>query len=398
MLKGKKIILGITGSIAAYKSAFLTRLLIKEGAEVIVIMTPASKDFITPLTLSTLSNNPVLCDSFTNMTGKWNSHVEFGSWADLMIIAPLSANTMAKMANGIADNLLLTTYLSARCPVYLAPAMDLEMYKHPATQKNLEILKSYGNLIIKPTEGELASGLSGQGRMEEPENILRIIKNHFISKDFAGKKVMVTSGPTYEAIDPVRFIGNNSSGMMGNAIAEAFSKRGAEVTLISGPSRTKSVSSKIKRLDVTTAKEMYESCIKNFGKTDITVMAAAVADYTYTNTGKEKIKKSKGNLTIELKPTKDILKELGKRKKGNQILVGFALETTNEIENAKDKLKNKNLDLIVLNSLKDENSGFNYETNKVTIIDSKNKISKYPLKSKPEVAVDIINKISEIRS
>jgi phosphopantothenoylcysteine decarboxylase / phosphopantothenate---cysteine ligase len=396
VLKGKKIILGITGSIAAYKSVFLTRLLIKKGAEVIVIMTPAAKDFITPLTLSTVSNNPVLCESFLNLTGKWNSHIEFGSWSDLMIIAPVSANTMAKMANGIADNLLLTTYLSARCPVYIAPAMDMEMFKHPATQKNLEVLKSYGNIIINPAEGELASGLYGPGRMEEPENIIRIIKNHFIPKVFAGKKIMVTAGPTYEPIDPVRYIGNNSSGLMGKAIAEACADRGAEVTLICGPIKTEVSNSNIKIINVSTAEQMYESCLKYSAKMDITVMAAAVADYTYKKTEKQKIKKGKKTLTIQLEPTIDILSELGKRKTKKQILVGFALETENEIENAKSKLKNKNLDLIVLNSLNDDKSGFNYETNKVTILNRKNKIYNYPLKSKTEVATDIIEKIFEI--
>lgn len=393
MLKGKKIILGVTGSIAAYKSAYLTRQLVKEGADVIVIMTPASKEFISPLTLSTLSNNPVLCDSFVQVTGKWNSHVEFGNWADLYIIAPLSANTMAKMANGIADNLVLTTYLSARCPVFFAPAMDLEMYKHPSTQKNINTLLSYGNILISPAEGELASGLYGLGRMEEPENIVKFIKQHITKKNLSNKKVLVTAGPTYEAIDPVRFIGNHSSGLMGFSLAEAFADQGADVTLIAGPTKLTISNKNIKRIDVVSAKQMYESCIKNFEKADITVMAAAVSDYTVSHTEKNKIKKDKAKLTLNLEPTKDILLELGKKKRNNQLLIGFALETENETENAKKKLKNKNLDLIILNSLNDKESGFNYPTNKITIIDKKNKITRYELKSKTEAANDIIQKI-----
>ncbi len=404
MLKGKKIILGITGSIAAYKSAFLIRLLIKEGADVLVIMTPSSKDFITPLTLSSLSNNPVLCESFTNITGKWNSHVEFGMWADLMVISPISANTMAKMANGIADNLLLTTYLSARCPVFFAPAMDLEMYNHAATQKNIKTLCSQGNILISPTEGELASGLSGCGRMEEPENIVNSLVHWFtgskVTNKLKGKTVLVTAGPTHEKIDAVRYIGNNSSGLMGFCIAEEFANKGANVTLITGPTKLEVKNKKIKRIEIISAEQLYEKCNEYFKKADITVMAAAVADYTYkdrheTQNSIHKIKKEQTKtLNLTLEPTKDILKELGKRKNKKQILVGFALETENEIENAKSKLKNKNLDLIVLNSLNDKGAGFNHETNKITIIDKADNIINYPLKSKIDAAKDIVTKVT----
>jgi phosphopantothenoylcysteine decarboxylase / phosphopantothenate---cysteine ligase len=397
VFKGEKIIFGVTGSIAAYKSAYLIRLLVKEGADVMVIMTPSSKDFITPLTLSSLSNNPVLCESFVPVTGKWNSHVEFGMWADLMLIAPLSANTMAKMANGIADNLLLTTYLSARCPVFFAPAMDLEMYNHPATQKNIKTLCADGNILISPAEGELASGLYGCGRMEEPENIVKVIKEHFSSNNiFQNKTVLVTAGPTHEKIDAVRYIGNNSSGLMGFCLAEEFASKGANVILITGPTNLEVKNKKIKRIDVISSGQMYEKCSEYFEKTDITVMAAAVADYTYKDNSQQKlkIKKELSSITITLEPTIDILKELGKRKTGNQILVGFALETENEIENAINKLKSKNLDLIILNSLNDKGAGFNHETNKIAIIDKTGNIVNNPLKSKIDVAKDIVTKIS----
>lgn len=395
MLKGKKILIGITGSIAAYKIPLLVRLLKKEGAEVKVILTPTARHFVTPLTLSTLSNNPVLCEPFDKDTGEWNSHVDLGNWADLYLLAPVSANTLGKMANGLADNLLVATYLAAKCPVYLAPAMDLDMYKHPSTQRNVEILLSYNNKLIAPNEGELASGLCGAGRMEEPNKILEIIKQDLKKKaPLANKMALVTAGPTYEAIDPVRFIGNHSSGRMGFAIAEELSALGAEVTLVTGPTHLKTINQTIKRIDITSSSQMHQKCKENFAQSDITVMSAAVADYTPLDVHDRKLKKKAGNLTIELIPTVDILSELGKEKQNRQILVGFALETDNELANARKKLEKKNLDFIVLNSLKDAGAGFGTQTNKITIIDN-NKTSNFELKNKEEVAKDIVNKIIE---
>lgn len=397
MLKSKKIIIGITGSIAAYKIPFLIRLLKKEGAQVQVVMTQSAKDFVTPLTLSALSENPVLYDFFDEKNSKWNSHVELGLWADLFIFAPLSANTLAKMATGIADNLLLTTYLSAKCTVFFAPAMDLKMYAHPTTKRNIEILQSFGNHLIAPAEGELASGLCGAGRMEEPEVILDILKNYLKKKaDLKDKTVLVSAGPTYEAIDPVRFIGNFSSGIMGYSIAEELAERGAKVTLVSGPTDLKVDHPNIICTNVVSALEMYNVCIKEFENADIAIMSAAVADYTPENPSEKKIKKNKFNTTIKLKPTKDILAELGKRKRKNQLLIGFALETDDEISNAVKKLKNKNLDFIVLNSLKDKGAGFKFKTNKIKIINKQNKITDFNLKTKKEAAKDIIDNISYI--
>lgn len=398
MLKGKKIILGITGSIAAYKAASLVRLLVKQGAIVKVVMTPLAEEFITPVTMATLSQNTVLCDFFNHDNGEWNSHVDLGIWADLMLIAPITANTIAKMANGICDNLLLTTYLSARCPVIIAPAMDFDMFKHPATIKNIKTLKSYGNIVIEPSEGELASGLHGKGRMEEPEIILKKVIGFFDSKKkLKSKKIIVTAGPTFEAIDPVRFIGNYSSGKMGYAIAEELTNNGAEVILISGPVSLSPINPNITKIDVKSAQEMYEASIKYFKKADGAIMAAAVADFTPIFSNDNKLKRGKDNLNIELKPTKDIARELGKIKKDNQFLVGFALETNNEIENAKQKIINKNLDFIVLNSLKDEGSGFQFDTNKITIIDKNNKIENFELKLKTQVATDIVNKVIKLK-
>ena len=399
MLRNKNIIIGVCSSIAAYKSAFLIRLLIKEGANVKVIMTPSSLDFITPLTLSTLSKNPVLIDFVKDKTGQWNNHVELGLWADAIIIAPASANTIAKMANGVCDNLLLAVYLSARCNVYIAPAMDLDMYKHPSTIKNLERLKSYGNKIIKPGTGELASGLNGEGRMAEPEEIVAYLSKT-LSKGlpFLGKKVLVTAGPTYEAIDPIRFIGNHSSGKMGFAIAEEFANQGAEVTLVCGPNSLKTINKNIERIDVTSAEELYNASSKIFKSSDIATLSAAVADFKPAKTANQKIKKTTASKFIELIPTIDTLAELGKIKRANQLLIGFALETENEIENAKIKIKNKNLDFIILNSLNDKNAAFKTDINKITIIDKYNKITKFELKEKSEVAKDILKIILNFKS
>ncbi len=396
MLKDKKIIIGVTGSIAAYKVSPLVRLLIKEDAIVQVIMTPAAHDFVTPLTMATLSGQPVLTEPFNPVDGDWTSHVELGLWADLMLIAPATANTLAKMAGGIADNLLLTTYLSAKCPVFFAPAMDLDMYRHPTTKQNIEKLQSFGNQLIAPTEGELASGLCGAGRMEEPENIISILKEFFTKGwDFPGKKIMVTAGPTFEAIDPVRFIGNHSSGLMGFAIANEFAERGGDVTLISGPTAL-SAAEGINLVSVTSADEMHTACMENFEEADIIVMSAAVADYTPENVAEEKIKKSGDAMVLKLKPTKDILAEMGENKKPGQFLVGFALETEDAVANAEKKLKNKKLDLIVLNSPKDEGAAFGVETNKVTIITKDFQQTKYDLKLKLDVAIDIVDKIKEL--
>ncbi len=397
MLKGKKIAIGITGSIAAYKIPLLVRLLKKEGAEVQILLTDVAKDFITPLTLSVLAGNPVLSESFDKKTGSWNSHVELANQADLYLIAPLSANSMAKMSHGIADNLVLTTYLAAKCPVFFAPAMDLDMYKHPTTQENIKLLQLHGNHLISPNEGELASGLCGAGRMEEPEIIFEIIKNFFKKKtQLSNKKILITAGPTYEAIDPVRFIGNHSSGLMGYAIAEELANRGANVELISGPTSLSVFSPRISKTDVVSAKDMFDVCINKFPECDIAVMSAAVADYTPEKTESNKIKKKTDDFLLKLKATKDILAQLGKQKKDNQLLIGFALETENELDNAKKKLKNKNLDFIVLNSLTDKGAGFKHKTNKISIIDNKGNISDFTLKDKKRVAIDIVDKIDEL--
>jgi phosphopantothenoylcysteine decarboxylase/phosphopantothenate--cysteine ligase len=398
MLKGKNIIIGVTASIAAYKSAVLVRLFVKAGANVKVLMTPSAADFITPLTLSTLSKNPVLIDFVKDKKGQWNNHVELGLWADAFIIAPASANTIAKMANGMCDNLLLATYLSARCKVYLAPAMDLDMYKHPATIENLKRLKSFGNTIINPETGELASGLYGEGRMAEPETIVDYLSKALsVQLPFKGQKVLVTAGPTYEAIDPVRFIGNHSSGKMGIAIAEELANQGAEVTLVCGPTSLKTLNSNIHRIDVTSAEELFTASVNVFKSVSIAILSAAVADYKPAKVANQKIKKANATKTIDLIPTKDTLMELGKLKK-KQILVGFALETENETEHAKEKIKKKNLDLIVLNSLNDTGAGFKTDTNKITIIDKYNKSIKFELKSKAEVAKDIAREILHYKS
>ncbi|MGJ8761892.1 MAG: bifunctional phosphopantothenoylcysteine decarboxylase/phosphopantothenate--cysteine ligase CoaBC [Polaribacter sp.] len=396
VLSGKKILLGITAGIAAYKTAGLVRLFIKLGAEVKVIMTPASKDFITPLTLSTLSKNPVY-STFYNKEDEenelWNNHVDLGLWADYMLVAPATANTMSKMTNGTCDNLLLAVYLSAKCPIYFAPAMDLDMYIHPSTKESLQKLKFFGNTIIPATSGELASGLVGEGRMAEPEDIVSFIEKDILSKlPLKGKKVLLTAGPTYEAIDPVRFIGNHSSGKMGFAIAEAAANLGAEVFLVSGPSHQKIQHSLVHRVNVISADEMYNAAHKYFKEVDVAILSAAVADYRPKNVATQKIKKTTSALEIELEPTKDILASLGEIKE-NQYLVGFALETNNELENAKGKLKRKNLDAIVLNSLQDKGAGFATDTNKITIIDKDLTEKSFELKSKVEVAKDIMNEI-----
>lgn len=397
MLNGKKILLGITGSIAAYKSAVLTRLLVKSGAEVKVIMTPAAKDFIAPLTLATLSKNPVLIDLIADpLSGKWNNHIELGLWADLFLVAPASANTIAKMVHGECDNLLLAVYLSARCPVVLAPAMDVDMLKHSATQNNLKALSKADVLIIRSGFGELASGLYGEGRVAEPEEIMQFLNNYFDKRlPLSGKKILVTAGPTCEAIDPVRFIGNHSSGKMGFAIAEEAAKLGADVTLITGPVSLNLSVPAIKRINVNTAKEMYSACTETFPDSDAAIMAAAVADYTPAYKENKKLKKTKKKLVLELHTTKDILDQLGKMKKKGQLLIGFALETDNEKENAVKKLKNKNLDFIVLNSLRDTGAGFSHDTNKISIIDKSLNTMEYELKSKADTAKDILAALVE---
>ena len=387
--------MGVTGSIAAYKAATLTRLLVKEGASVKVVMTPLAKEFITPLTMATLSKSPIMVDFYNPENGDWNSHVDLGLWADLYLIAPASANTIGKMAGGIADNLLLTTYLSAKCPVMVAPAMDLDMYKHPATQRNLKVLQSFGNIIIEPESGELASGLIGKGRMEEPERIVAFIADYFArQEDFKGKKVVVTAGPTYEKIDPVRFIGNYSSGKMGLAIAEEFVGRGAEVVLVCGPVNLKTSHPAIRRVDVESAAQMYEVTSKEFVNSDVAVLSAAVADFTPKEKADHKIKRGKDDLLLELLPTKDIAAELGRIKTASQLLVGFALETNDEEVNALSKMQRKNLDMIVLNSLNDKGAGFSVDTNKVTILDKAGDKTVYELKTKVEVAKDIVDQIA----
>ena len=398
ILRGKNILLGITAGIAAYKTASLVRLFVKSGANVKVIMTPAAKEFITPLTLSTLSKNPVI-SSFTEPdddASVWNNHVELGLWADLFLVAPATANTLSKMASGRSDNLLIATYLSAKCPVYFAPAMDLDMYKHPSTKSSLEALQSFGNIMIPVTSGELASGLSGAGRMAEPESIVSQIESHTLKElPFHGKTFLVTAGPTYEAIDPVRFVGNHSSGLMGFEIAKKAALLGAEIIYITGPSHYKTNDSRIKTIPVVSAHEMYTQVHSYFGSVDVAVLSAAVADYKPKNIATFKIKKSEATLSLELEKTKDILASLGAIK-SNQLLVGFALETHDEVDNAIKKLKSKNLDLIVLNSLNDEGAGFGSDTNKVTLIDKNLVETVYPLKSKANVAADIMFKIQKI--
>lgn len=392
-LKGKKIILGISGSIAAYKSAFLCRLLVKAGAEVQVIMTKAATNFITPLTLSTLSKRPVYTE-VSNGEG-WNNHVELGLWADAMIVAPTTATTISKMATALCDNMLIATYLSARCPVFFAPAMDLDMWEHPATRRNVTTLTLDGSQLIPVENGELASGLIGAGRMAEPEDILQVLADFFetqAEQDLKGKKALVTAGPTYEPIDPVRFIGNRSSGKMGVAIAENLAQRGAEVTLILGPSNVSVKTNGITVINVETAQQMYEAATTHFPNVDIAVLAAAVADYRPKSAATEKIKKKASEMTLTLEKTFDIAASLGKLKQ-QQLIVGFALETSNEIQNASEKLKRKNFDFIVLNSLNDKGAGFSHDTNKVTLIDKDNMLEEFQLKSKLAVAEDIVNKI-----
>lgn len=395
ILRGKHILLGISAGIAAYKTAFLVRLFVKAGAVVRVIMTPSAKEFITPLTLSTLSNHPVLTD-FTDEeddNAVWNNHVELGLWADLFVIAPATANTLSKMASGNSDNFLIATYLSAKCPVYFAPAMDLDMYKHPTTQKSLETLQSHGNILIPSTFGELASGLVGMGRMAEPESIVEAIEQHLLEGlPLHGKKILVTAGPTYEAIDPVRYIGNHSSGRMGFEIANTAAQLGAEVILITGPTHYKAHYDSIQTISITSARDMYDVAHQNFDDVDAAILSAAVADYRPKFPALYKIKKKATSLTLELEKTEDILASLGEKKK-NQILIGFALETENEVANAIKKLKAKNLDLIVLNSLNDDGAGFGGSTNKISIIDKDLNQKNYPLKSKSEVASDIINEL-----
>jgi phosphopantothenoylcysteine decarboxylase/phosphopantothenate--cysteine ligase len=397
MLKGKHILVGITGGIAAYKTAIIVRLLIKDGADVKVVMTPHAMDFITPLTMATLSKNPVLSGFYNPENGDWNSHVDLGLWADLFLIAPATANSIAKMANGIADNLLLTTYLSARCPVFVAPSMDLDMLNHPAVIINTETLRAFGNIILEPATGELASGLTGKGRMAEPEEIVEEIRN-FLSKKkrdqpLKGRHLLINAGPTREPIDPVRFISNYSSGRMGIALANAASEYGAEVELVLGPVSITVESENVHVTRVITAESMASECISLFPVCDIAILSAAVADYAPETTSRSKIKKDGGELVLKLKPTPDIAATLGKMKKSSQIIAGFALETDNEIENAKQKLARKNLDLIVLNSLNENGAGFEFATNRITIIDKHNNIDKFELKSKDEVARDILDKI-----
>lgn len=395
-LKGKRIILGVTGSIAAYKAAYLLRLLVKEGASVQVIMTPSSKAFIGEVTFAALSGKAVLSEFFDAQGGDWNSHVEMGITADLMLVAPVTATTLGKMAHGIADNLLVATYLSARCPVVLAPAMDMDMYMHPATRKNVEILRSMGNQVIEPGEGELASGLEGRGRMPEPEEILRLVLEMEVSppkKKLLNKRVLVTAGPTHEKIDPVRFIGNYSSGKMGVAIAEAFAEAGASVVLVSGPVGLQVRPDRVERIDVTSAQEMFEACEKLIGGMDVAVFNAAVADYTPADPSDQKVKRNPGEWMIRLKPTTDIAYELGRRKKAGQYFVGFALESEQGEQHALAKLEKKNLDLIVLNSLQDEGAGFGTETNRVTMIDRAGRMQKYELKPKRQVAGDLVSRV-----
>lgn len=394
MLKGKKIVLGITGSIAAYKACYLIRGLIKKGAEVQTVITPAGKEFITPITLSALTSKPVISDFFSQRDGTWHSHVALGLWADTMVIAPATASTIGKMAHGTADNMLITTYLSMKAPVFVAPAMDLDMFAHPSTQANLNTLRSYGNHIIEPTCGELASHLEGKGRMEEPENIIKVLETFFSQQnDLAGKKILITAGPTYEKIDPVRFIGNYSSGKMGFALAEECARHGAEVTLISGPVSLSVQHPNIHRIDVESAEEMFEAASRHYPNMDAAILSAAVADFTPAQRAQQKIKREKDDLILQLKPARDIARTLGEMKRSDQKLIGFALETNDEAENARQKLKRKNFDFIVLNSLNDKGAGFQHDTNKVTII-SETDTFPYPLKDKHEVAADIVRHLA----
>jgi phosphopantothenoylcysteine decarboxylase/phosphopantothenate--cysteine ligase len=404
MLKGKKIILGVTGSIAAYKAALLVRMLVREGAEVKVIMTSLAREFITPLTMATLSRNPVMVEFFNPENGEWNNHVKLGLWADALVIAPATANTIAKIASGIADNLLCTTYLSARCPVFIVPAMDEDMYNHKATQRNIQNLQADGNIIFEAATGELASGLEGKGRMEEPEEIVRQLGKYLkgntlkkkLSKRLINKKILVTAGPTIENIDPVRYISNYSSGKMGYALAEELANAGARVTLISGPVILSINHPDIEIINVVSADDMYRQAVKRFADMNGAVLAAAVADYKPENVSQKKIRSSEKHLVIKLEPTVDIAGELGKRKKKGQFLVGFALEVEDEIENASLKLRKKNFDFIILNSLKTKGAGFQHDTNKITIIDKDNKITDFKLKHKKDVAMDIVEKIAEL--
>lgn len=394
ILKGKKIVLGITGSIAAYKACLLIRGLVRKGAEVQVVITPAGKEFITPITLSALTSKPVISDFFAQRDGTWHSHVALGLWADAMVVAPATASTISKMANGIADNMLVTTYLSMKAPVFIAPAMDLDMFAHPSTQQNLQRLRSYGNHIIEPTSGELASHLEGKGRMEEPENIIRVLERHFAAtQDLAGKRVLITAGPTYERIDPVRFIGNYSSGKMGMALAEACARRGAEVTLVCGPTPLRCSHPSIRRVDVESAEEMYSASTSAFDAMDAALLCAAVADFTPEQAADRKIKRESDDLVLRLKPTRDIAQALGQMKREGQILAGFALETHDEAAHAREKLERKNFDFIVLNSLNDPGAGFRHDTNKVTII-TRTGSTPYPLKDKKEVAEDIVDRLA----
>lgn len=398
MLKGKKIVLGITGSIAAYKACLIIRGLIKQGAEVQTVITPAGKEFITPITLSALTHKPVISEFFSQRDGTWNSHVDIGLWADAMLIAPCTASTLGKMANGIADNMLITTYLSMKAPVFIAPAMDLDMYAHPSTQQNLKRLQSYGNIIIEPQSGFLASGLEGKGRMEEPDTIVKVLDEFFEEdKDsLKGKKIMITAGPTYEKIDPVRFIGNYSSGKMGFALAEECARRGADVTLISGPVSLE-CSKRIKRINIESCSEMYNAAVNEFKDCDAAILCAAVADFRPKSVADNKIKREKDDLTIQLCPTNDIAAELGRQKNDNQLLVGFALETNNEEFNAKNKLERKNLDFIVLNSTRNEGTTFRSDDNQIEII-TNDEIKKFEKKNKKYVAADIINELCNLFS
>lgn len=398
MLKGKKIVLGITGSIAAYKACLIIRGLIKQGAEVQTVITPAGKEFITPITLSALTHKPVISEFFSQRDGTWNSHVDIGLWADAMLIAPCTASTLGKMANGIADNMLITTYLSMKAPVFIAPAMDLDMYAHPSTQQNLKRLQSYGNIIIEPQSGFLASGLEGKGRMEEPDAIVKVLDEFFEEdKDsLFGKKIMITAGPTYEKIDPVRFIGNYSSGKMGFALAEECARRGADVTLISGPVSLE-CSKRIKRINIESCSEMYNAAVNEFKHCDAAILCAAVADFRPKAVAENKIKREKDDLTIQLCPTNDIAAELGRQKNNNQLLIGFALETNNEEFNAKGKLERKNLDFIVLNSTRNEGTTFRSDDNQIEII-TNDEIKKFEKKNKKYVAADIINELCNLFS
>ena len=398
MLQGKHIVLGITGSIAAYKACLIIRGLIKQGAEVQVVITPSGREFITPVTLSTLTHKPVVCDFFNHQDGSWHSHVDLGLWADAMLIAPATASTIGKMAHGIADNMLVTTYLSMKAPVFIAPAMDLDMYAHPSTQQNLDTLRSYGNHIIEPGTGFLASTLEGKGRMEEPEEIVRLLDEYFEQdSSLQGKRVLITAGPTYEKLDPVRFIGNYSSGKMGFALAEECARRGAEVQLVSGPVSLETHHTRIHRTDVESAEQMYQASVERFPQADVAILCAAVADFTPAQVAATKMKREGDGLTLRLTPTRDIARSLGEMKREGQVMVGFALETDDEEAHAQDKLKRKHLDFIVLNSLQDKGAGFRVDTNKVTILDAEGK-TPYPLKTKREVAADIVDRICTLLS